>query len=57
MLYAPIELDHKNCTFTSDTPAAATVDANGVITAVASGSAKITVTYGDQSDEINVIVE
>ena len=57
MLYAPIELDHKNCTFTSDTPAAATVDANGVITAVASGSAKITVTYGGQSDEIDVIVE
>ncbi len=55
-LYAPIELDNKNCTFTSDTPAAATVDANGVITAVASGSAKITVTYNDKSDEIDVTV-
>lgn len=55
-LYSPIQLDNIDCKFVSDTPAIATVDVNGVVTAVASGSAKITVTYGGVSDEIDVSV-
>lgn len=56
-LYSPIELDNIDCTFVSDTPATATVDSNGVVTAVASGTATITVSYNSVSDEINVVVE
>lgn len=55
-LYSPVELENTDCKFVSDTPAVATVDADGVVTAVASGSAKITVTYGDVADEVEVIV-
>lgn len=55
-LYNPIELDNADCVFVSDTPATATVDTDGVVTAVAAGSAKITITYGDYSDEIDVVV-
>lgn len=55
-LYSPIELENKDCTFMSDAPAIATVDENGVVTAVGSGSAKITVKYGDLVDEIDVVV-
>lgn len=55
-LYSPIQLEAADCTFTSDTPATATVDPNGVITAVAAGSAKITVTYQGMRDEIDVTV-
>ena len=56
-LYSPIELDNTDCTFVSDTPATATVDADGVVTAVASGTATITVSYNGISDEVNVVVE
>ena len=56
-LYSPIELDNTDCTFVSDTPATATVDSDGVVTAVASGTATITISYNGVSDEINVIVE
>ncbi len=55
-LYSPIELDNTDCTFVSDTPATATVDTDGVITAVASGTAKISISYNGVSDEITVIV-
>ena len=56
-LYAPIELDNADCTFTSDHPEYATVgDHDGVVTAVAEGQAKITVTYNGKSDEIDVVV-
>lgn len=55
-LYAPVELENTDCSFVSDTPASATVDVNGVVTAAASGSAKITVTYGEMSDEVEVVV-
>lgn len=54
--YAPIQLENTDCEFVSDTPNIATVDQNGVVTAVASGNAKITVTYHTISDEITVIV-
>ena len=56
-LYSPVELDNAACEFVSDTPSVATVDGSGVVTAVASGSAKITVTYQGVSDEVIVVVE
>lgn len=55
-LYAPIELDNSECNFVCDTPSTATVDTSGIVTAVAAGSATINVTYGNISDEINVVV-
>ncbi len=56
VLYSPIQLDNTDCTFVTDAPDVATVDTNGVVTAVASGTAKITVTYSGVSDEIDVTV-
>lgn len=56
-LYAPIQIDNAECTFTSDTPANATVTENGgVITGVQAGSAIITVEYGDHQDVVQVTV-
>lgn len=55
-LYSPIELENADCTFVSDTPATATVNASGVVTPVGAGSTKITVTYDGKSDEIDVVV-
>ena len=56
-LYAPIELDNADCTFTSDHPEYATVGINdGVVTAVAAGTAKITVTYDGKTDKVDVTV-
>lgn len=55
-LYSPIQLENNDCEFVSDTPAVATVDADGIVTAVASGTAKITVKYNGFSDEIDVTV-
>lgn len=55
-LYSPVELENTGCTFVSDTPAVAAVDASGVITAVAPGSAKITVTYNGITDGLTVNV-
>ena len=56
-LYAPIKLDNADCTFTSDHPEYATVgDHDGVVTAVAAGTVKITVTYDGKTDEVDVVV-
>lgn len=55
-LYSPIKLENEDVTFVSDTPATATVDKNGIVTGVAEGTAKITATYNDFSDEITVTV-
>lgn len=55
-LYSPIKIDNTDCTFVSDTPATATVDEAGIVTAVATGSAKVTVTYNGISDEIDIVV-
>ena len=56
-LYAPIELDNADCTFASDHPDFATVgEHDGVVKAVATGNAKITVTYNGKSDEVDVVV-
>lgn len=55
-MYSPIKIDNKDCEFVSDTPATATVNENGVVTAVATGTAKITVTYNGISDEVEVTV-
>lgn len=56
VLYSPIQLENTDCEFVSDTPATAIVDETGVVTAVAAGSAKISVTYKGISDEIDVTV-
>ncbi|MCR2050667.1 Ig-like domain-containing protein [Acetatifactor muris] len=56
-LYSPIQLDNTDCEFVIDAPEKATVDTQGVVTAVAAGSAKVTVTYGGVSDEIDVVIE
>lgn len=55
-LYSPIQLENTDCEFVSDTPEAVTVDTEGVVTAVATGSSKVIVTYGGVSDEIDVVV-
>lgn len=54
-LYAPIELDNADCEFVSDTPATATVE-GGVVKGIATGQAKITVSYDGKVDEIDVTV-
>lgn len=56
-LYSPIQLENTDCEFVVDAPEKATVNAQGVVTAVAAGSAKVTVTYGGVSDEIDVVIE
>lgn len=56
VLYSPIQLDNTDCVFVCDTPSVATVDENGIVTAVSTGTAKITVTYNKVSDEIDVTV-
>ena len=55
-LFAPIQLDNTECTFVSDKPDVATVDEDGVVTAVAAGTAKIAISYGSVSDEVDVTV-
>lgn len=55
-LYSNIELENVDCQFVSSDPTVATVDEDGVITAVKTGSTKVTVSYGGINDEVNVIV-
>lgn len=55
-LYAPIQVENKDCTFVSDDPGIASVDGDGQVTGIAQGGAKITVTYNGMSDEVDVIV-
>ncbi len=56
VMYSNIELENSDCTFVSDTPTVAAVDEDGVVTAVSAGAAKITISYGGISDEIDVTV-
>lgn len=56
-LYAPIQLENADCKFVSDAVEFATVDENGVVTPVATGNAKVTVTYDGKTDEIDVVVK
>lgn len=57
-LYSPIELNNADCTFVSDHAEYATVgEHDGVVTAVAAGTAKITVTYDGKTDEVEVTVK
>lgn len=55
-LYSNIGIDASECIFTSDTPATATVDEKGVIKAVATGTANISVAYGAYKDTMSVTV-
>ena len=41
----------------SDAPEVATVDVGGVVSAVSTGTATVTVSYGGVSDEIEIAVE
>lgn len=45
-----------DCSYSTSAPSKATVDQNGLITAVATGSATITATYGGQTDTCAVTV-
>ena len=56
-LYSPIQLENSDCEFVIDNAEIATVDETGVVTAVASGSTKVTITYSGISDEVDVVVE
>ncbi len=55
-LYDMIGIMNSECTFASDNPSVATVDNNGEITAVSSGSAIVTVTHKGFSDNIDIHV-
>ena len=55
-LYSNVELDPSECKFESGTKATATVDAKGVVKAVAEGESIITVTYGNATDIVKVTV-
>lgn len=55
-LYAPVQIENKDCIFVSDASSIATVDAAGVVTAVAAGTTKVTVAYNGTTDEVDVKV-
>ena len=55
-LYSNVEIEPAECKFDSETKATATVEASGVVTAVAAGSSIITVKYGDATDVVKVTV-
>lgn len=55
-MYSNIALTNTECTFTSGTPATATVSTAGVITGVGAGTSVITIAYGDLEDTITVTV-
>ncbi len=56
-LYSPIQLENADCEFVSDAPEVATVDVDGVVSAVSTGTATVTVSYSGVSDEIEIAVE
>ena len=51
----PVDFDLSECTFASSNPAVLSVDATGLFTALAEGSAYITVTYGTLSTTTKTI--
>ena len=55
-LYSNVSIANTDCTFTSGTPATATVSTAGVITGVAAGTSIITVTTQGKTDTVNVTV-
>lgn len=55
-LYSNIELENVDCQFVSSDPTVATVDEDGIITAVKTGSTKVTASYGGLDDEVTVNV-
>lgn len=54
-MYAPIQLDNADCTFTTDAAATATVQ-DGVVKGIAAGTTTINVSYGDYEDIVKVTV-
>lgn len=54
-MYAPIQLDNADCTFTTDAAAKATVE-GGVVKGIAAGTTTINVSYGDYKDIVKVTV-
>jgi len=59
VMYSEVGISNTECAFVSDTPAVATVDANGLVTAVSAGSAIITITHTASGlvDTVDVEVE
>ena len=55
-MYSNIELDNSDCNFVSENTNIATVDEDGIVMPVATGTTKINISYGDISDEIDVNV-
>ena len=55
-LYSNVDIDPSKCRFESDNQSYARVNQTGEISAVASGTANITVTYGTSKDIVQVKV-
>lgn len=55
-LYSNVAIANSECTFTSGTPATATVSVDGVVTGVAEGTSVITVSYGGKTDTVSITV-
>ena len=56
VMYSSVAVVNTDCTFTTGNPAIATVDVNGVITAVGAGTTNITVDYEGKKDVVEVTV-
>ncbi|MBQ8592090.1 MAG: Ig-like domain-containing protein [Lachnospiraceae bacterium] len=56
-MYSNVGINPATCEFTVDDTNVATIDTNGVVTAVATGDTFITVTYGDVKDVVKVTVK
>ena len=56
-LYSPIQLENTDCIFASDNTASVEVSTDGVVTAVSSGSATVSVEYDGKEDTIEVVVD
>ncbi len=55
-MYSNIELENSDCTFVSEDTNIATVDEDGIVVPVTTGTTKIIISYGGISDEIDVNV-
>lgn len=56
-LYAPIQFEASDCSFSAEDADIASVDADGVVTAISSGSTLINIGYNGRSDTVDVIVD
>lgn len=56
-LYAPIQFEASDCSFVTEDADIASVDSDGVVTAISSGSTTITIDYDGKTDTVEVIVD